>query len=169
MPNSWDEILPNCWQGSRPPIGNAVRDAGFATLVLCEAQYQPHEQSFPGVEVIRAPMFDDFTKSPPLRDVARAYRAARCAFEVARSNRKVLVCCHAGLNRSGFVSALVVHLATGASGKACVARVKSRRGPHALSNPIFAGMIERLLPTSPTASRSTQPDRTDQDPLPASS
>jgi protein-tyrosine phosphatase len=151
-----DRILPNLWQGSRPPVGDAVKDAGFDALVLCEDQFQPHENQFPGVEVIRAPMIDDPTQPPPLKSVLKAYRAARRAFEIARSNRKVLVCCHAGLNRSGFVCALVAHLTTGASGNQCIALIRARRSIHALSNPKFAEMIGRLKPATQTVSR-TEP------------
>ena len=53
-----DEVFPNIWQGSQPPLGSVVAEHGFDVLVLCAVEWQPDASEFTGVEVLHAP-FDD--------------------------------------------------------------------------------------------------------------
>lgn len=135
-------ILPLLWQGGRPPTGNRLHTYGFHALVLCAAEYQPDAHLFPGVEVIYAPNDDNFGQITR-EQIEGALAAARQTAALVRSGRKVLVTCWAGINRSGLVSAISVHLLTGWSGVACIRHVKSaRRG--ALRNPAFQEVLCRL-------------------------
>jgi len=133
-----DEIAPGLWQGSAPPIGNAVARAGFDTLVLAAQEYQPSVDSFPGVrKLVRLPIGDE-----PI--TVAAWRAAvATAGDVTRSRQdggRVLVTCQAGLNRSGLVSALSLIMLDGMTGRQVVARVRSRR-TGSLFNPSFVAAL----------------------------
>jgi protein-tyrosine phosphatase len=137
------------WQGSAPPEGSALRDAGFDVLVLCADEHQPYADRFPGVHVIHAPN-DDNPRRYPSEEERR--RACLVAMEVARrveeGGQKVLVTCQMGMNRSGFVSALATHILTGFGGKKCVELVQKNRRPRAgfkpLCNPRFVEQLEAL-------------------------
>ena len=127
-------------------------------LVLCAREYQPpHElppqmdgipgfrqaSPFPGVKTVYAPN-DDYGAWPPEReDLAQALRAARQVAQALKLERKVLVTCWQGRNRSGLVSALALHLHLGCSGLEAIRIVKkARRG--ALTNPQFNEVLSRL-------------------------
>ena len=61
-----------------------------------------------------------------------------------RSDRgRVLVMCHAGRNRSGLVSALIIRQLLRCSGAGALAHVRSRR-PHAVANTVFAAYLGSL-------------------------
>lgn len=136
-----DFIYQGIWQGSQPPTGPAVRAAGFDLVVLCAQEYQPPDEEFPGVDVVHAAN-DDGDRSSR-EQLGGAIKAARRVADAVRKGKKALVTCHMGLNRSGLVSALAVHMLTGWSGKKCVSVVKGRR-PCALSNKHFVQMLSRI-------------------------
>jgi len=98
---------------------------------------------WPGVEVIYAPLDDDFDEPPP-RDVLRGavYAGRMVALRLAE-RRKVLVTCWQGKNRSGLVSAIGLHLHLGISGKAAARIVQTRR-KGALRNPQFCTLLDGL-------------------------
>jgi protein-tyrosine phosphatase len=135
-------ILPRLWQGRRPPMGDRLRIHGFQALVLCAAEHQPDAHLFPGVEVIYAPNDDNFGQITR-EQIEGALAAARQTATLVRSGRKVIVTCWAGINRSGLVSAIALHLLTGWSGVACIRHVKGAR-PGALRNPAFQEVLCRL-------------------------
>jgi len=133
-------IKAGLWQGSAPPVGDAVRKSGFDVLVLCAEEYQPPASAFPGVEVIHAPNDDSKLTRTQL---AGALQAAHRAALALKQGKQVLVTCRVGWNRSGLVSALSLHLLTGKSGGECVGLVqRGREG--ALGNPYFVAALERL-------------------------
>lgn len=111
-------------------------------------EYQFHGEPidfvpFPGVRVIYAPNDDDPITPPHREHLAVALRAAREVSDGLRHGLKTLVTCWAGLNRSGLVTALSLHLLTGCSGFDAVRLVKRHRR-HALSNPQFVDVLCRL-------------------------
>jgi protein-tyrosine phosphatase len=128
------------YQGSLPPEGLGVRNLGFDALVLCARQYQ--DGRYEGIMVLKCPM-DDAT----LTEVEwnRAVDAAVRVSNLVRQHKKVLVTCRMGINRSGLVSALTVHLLTGWNGRECVRYVQLCR-PGALSNGSFVRALEKRLP-----------------------
>lgn len=145
-----DEIAPFLWQGSLPTPGPAVREAGFQVLVLCAREYQLKPEEFPGVRVIHAPN-DDSVMFPLTREkLGVAVGAAREVADAVRTGKKALVTCAAGLNRSGLVSALTLHLLNGWAGDHCVAvvrkfRPRSRVHPgRTLRNADFLMALNRL-------------------------
>lgn len=137
-----NQIAPNLWQGAAPPIGGTVAAAGYTMLVLCAEEYQPAAGYFPGVEVVHAPNDDNF-ETITREQAATALAAARRVEAALRQGRKVLVTCRMGLNRSGLVSGIALHLFTGMPGPACVKAVRTARR-RALRNPVFSAMIGRL-------------------------
>jgi hypothetical protein len=142
-----DEIYPGLWQGGRPPLGDHLREAGFSLLVLCARENQHPPESFPGVEVVGAPNDDNFDNPPTREQLQRAKQAANQVIAALQKGRQVLVTCYAGINRSGLVSALVLHDFLGVSGvEACMLIQRAR--PIALTNPQFLNCLSKL-PSKP--------------------
>jgi protein-tyrosine phosphatase len=104
---------------------------------------QHPEEAFPGVRVVYAPM-DDSAYVPKLF----ASRVAILVAREVRAYRRVLVCCHAGLNRSGLVCALSVRCLTGWPGARCLSHVQERRSG-ALCNTAFAQWLIELPTVRP--------------------
>lgn len=144
------EIVPNLWQGSFPRPGEFVRASGFDLLVLCAFEHQEPASSYPGVKVLHAPNYDDGEPEHRLdRDrLEIALRAAQQVADVVKSGRRALVTCAAGMNRSGLVSAIALHLIFGWDGDSCVQRVRNKRehwkGYRPLTNTDFTTAIRRL-------------------------
>lgn len=145
-----NEIVPFLWQGSLPIPGDGVREAGFQVLVLCAREYQLEPENYPGVQVVHAPN-DDSVQFPLTREkLSVAVTAARAVAKAVRAKQKTLVTCAAGLNRSGLVSALALHLLNGWAGDQCIMvvrkfRPRSRVHPgRSLSNPEFVMALNRL-------------------------
>lgn len=69
--------------------------------------------------------------------------AKGAAAHINRTGKAVLSQCHAGRNRSGFMSALIVRELMGCSGAAALAHVRARR-PGAVDNALFAQILEQL-------------------------
>jgi len=145
------EIVPNLWQGSIPPMGSGLAAAGFDYVVLCAREYQPPADAFRGVQVIHAPNDDD-PRRPASREMLRtALEVAREVSVAMHRSRNCLVTCAAGMNRSGLVSALALHLAFDWAGLKCIQTVRERRGPagdgyQPLSNPQFVAALQQLRP-----------------------
>lgn len=57
--------------------------------------------------------------------------------------KRILVHCGAGLNRSGLICVLIVRKTTRCSGSEAVDLVRAARGPIALSNPYFSHYLTR--------------------------
>lgn len=117
--------------------------AGFQVVVLTAAEHQPPAARFRGIEVIHAPYHD--TRQPDPLDIAQAKIAGRKVAGALASGKRVLVTCHMGLNRSGFVSALALYMLYEGrlSGRDAVVIVQTGR-PGALFNRRFVEMMESL-------------------------
>jgi protein-tyrosine phosphatase len=133
-------IVRGLYQGSKPPVGGAVRRCDFDLLVLCAMEYQPPAEEFPGIVVWHAPL-DDAQLSR--REWKLAVEAARLAAEIMRAGGRVLSTCQAGRNRSGLVSALTLHLLTREPGEKIVNYIQRKRNG-ALTNPSFVAALNRL-------------------------
>ena len=143
------EIVPNLWQGSFPIPGTTLQRAGFKVLVLCASELQFEEDTFPGLNIIRAPNEDSKHLSRLRLRIALA--AAKDSAKAIRAGQRVLVTCAAGLNRSGLVSALTLHALYGWSGPKCIQQVQQKRVSSlvcpdltALCNPKFVEVLSRL-------------------------
>lgn len=118
-------------------------------MVLCAAEYQLPAHLFGGVEVVYAPN-DDSAEGANPQPVRVALAAARQVQAAMMSGRKCLVTCWAGINRSGLVTGISLHLATGWPGDQCVRHIRARR-KNALGNPHFSRLIRALGTKRPAA------------------
>lgn len=133
-------VLGNMWIGSAPPIGWTVSQH-FDCLVLSAMEYPPGSTCFPNVERLAVTLNDD--GSPMQKpEMAEAVRAAGKVLAWLKARKRVLVTCHAGLNRSGLICALVLCKAKGMSPKEAVETVRAARGPNALRNQYFLDFLE---------------------------
>jgi protein-tyrosine phosphatase len=144
-----DEIVPGLWQGSVPPRGNKLRRAGFHLVVLAAREWQLFDETFEGVEVVRAPLDDEDILPIPRGDLRGALQAAHRTAEAIAKGKKCLVTCAAGMNRSGLISALTLHLLYGWPGETCIREVQEGRGPAKdgylpLSNQQFLRFLRNL-------------------------
>ncbi len=147
-----DQIYENLYQGSWPPYGDQLAKRGFNVLVLAANENQDVEL-YTDIEVIVAPGDDDTRESRLIRFLPTWMTAANEVAQRLEEGKNVLVTCMAGLNRSGMVTAMALHLRTGWSGKDCVTHIQACR-EDALCNATFARwLIENLKespgPTSP--------------------
>lgn len=150
-----DEVAPNIFQASIPTRGTLLRDHGFDVVVLCASSYQPPASEFPGVHVIHAPNEDEQDWPPPKFRLQEAMRAAKEVAALVKQGKRALITCQAGLNRSGLVSALVIHLIYGWSGERCVRQVQKRR-EDALFNRQFVAILNRIKAKDPAWTHQTK-------------
>lgn len=146
------EVLNGLWIGNAPPIMSMHERSkpsrpmamDFDTLVLCAEEYQLPGGLFSIPEVLYAPMDDAF--EPVSKQLAStAVRAAKQVIKRLVDDKRVLVTCMAGRNRSGLVCALALHLGPpGLSPDVAVAAVRAARGANALANPFFVRFVHSL-------------------------
>lgn len=84
----------------------------------------------------------------PQESLRVAVGASNVAAQAYLEGQRVLVTCAAGLNRSGLVSALILHRVFGWSGEACIQKIRKQRkhprGLQALRNADFTRSLRRL-------------------------
>jgi protein-tyrosine phosphatase len=140
-----DEIVPQIWQGPWPGTGRYVASSGFGLLVLCAQELQEPAESFPDVKVVYAPNYDDGVHDLT-RDLLKvAIEAARQVEDAYRQGIKCLITCRAGLNRSGLVTGLALHMIFGWDGRTCVRRVQRMRKPYQGVKPLSNRQFVRAL------------------------
>lgn len=139
---SASRIAPKLYQGGVPPIGASLAEKDIHTLVLCAEEHQIAPHFFPGVEVLGCPFVDregHLTRKQWALIHSTAERVARRV----RAQKRTLVTCAAGLNRSGLVTALALTEIYGCSGAEAVRWVqKEREG--ALFNKSFVSYLARI-------------------------
>lgn len=138
-------ILNGLYQGSAP-YGDPemlAHDHNFDVVVLCASE-NPNVGQHVDIEVIEA-LGDDTDNWPMNQEhVEKWHEAARIIAQRVKDGARVLVTCVAGLNRSGFVCALVLHELYGWSGEKCVKYVQSKR-PDALFRKSFKRHLEAFI------------------------
>jgi hypothetical protein len=136
--STYSKILDNLWIGGAPPPQANIGQY-FDCLVLCAHEYQP--DCFPDIQVAFAPMRDDGLLISH-NDALQAVKAAGKTIKWMDQGLKVLVTCYAGRNRSGLVTALTLCKGPMAMPPVkAIAKIKSVRGPDALSNLGFVRFI----------------------------
>jgi len=143
-------VAGSLWQGSFPPLDGRLRKVVDAVVFAAE-ELQPHVHCLYNVMKIYAPN-DDADRAMTEREWEIATKAAAKVRYLVDRDKRVLVTCHAGLNRSGLISALTLMLppTKGArsvrtpscltSGEA-IRLVRRARGQYALSNRYFERAI----------------------------
>jgi len=149
-----NEIVPNLWQGSFPQPGGNVRASGFKLLVLCAVELQRDPSDYPGVEVLNAPNYDHIDHKLNAEDERIALDAGLRVEQAVRAGQKTLVTCRAGMNRSGFVTGIALHLLFGWDGDSIIRLIRKKRpmrnGHRPLSNADFTAALRKLT-SHPTA------------------
>lgn len=135
------ELYPGLYQGSAPPLGGAVKKAGFGALALCAMEYMPPVGSFgKRIYVSRIPLDD----AELLETEAKiAWAAAHGLAHHVTRGTKTLITCMQGRNRSGLLSAMILHIVTGRSGSEIVMRIRSLR-KNALTNTSFVRYLRQI-------------------------
>lgn len=126
--------------GPRPPVGTAVRSAGYSMLVLAADTYQPPIQAFPGVCVLRVGVPDDRHKGLTPTERAKIVRASKFAAQHLASGYNALFTCEMGLNRSALCATLTL-VRLGVPRTQAVAMARRMRGAMALNNPKFVDIV----------------------------
>lgn len=148
----WTEVIPFLWVGGhdyRPPTTEAYKPLGEADTGAIEAAgfqtvvslYSREGCAAPaGVDEQRLAIPDGVLTEVDVEHVqALAYHVATAVAE----NRKTLVRCQAGINRSSLVAALaMVHL--GWEPQEAIAQIRATRSPDALCNLGFVDLIRAL-------------------------
>lgn len=124
-------VIPRLAQGSDPPLGVP---GPFDYVVLCAKEHQEPRL----IRTIYAPLDDG--PPPTKEEVLTAFVAADEATRHWKRGKHVLIVCHQGRNRSGLVMGLVL-LNLGDNAENAIARVRSARGPNALSNRYFRTVL----------------------------
>jgi len=123
-----DRIHGKLFQGAAPQTGGLLGDLGFDVLVLCAEEYQPTADQFPGVETVIHMPSSDYDYIPPTRaHIAMVWETARKVVEHLENGKAVLVTCRAGLNRSGLVTAIALHLWLELTGERACDLVQDKR------------------------------------------
>lgn len=135
---SQSEVAPGLLVGSRPAPG---RHEGIDAIVLSAKEYQLPAESFPGTEVIHAPLDDAPGRSMHESEIETALKTAGQVADRLRRGRRVLVTCWMGLNRSALIAALAMADVYGMEADEIVRRMRRARGMWSLSNSNF----EKLL------------------------
>lgn len=141
---SASRIAPKLYQGSLPPNGDVLRAQGIHTVVLCAEELQPDDWQFgTEIEVLRCPFGDVLGAELPFETQMMVHRTASAVASRVRQQKRVLVTCAMGLNRSGLVTALALTELYGMSGRDAVGQVRRER-QGALFNEQFVAIIERV-------------------------
>jgi hypothetical protein len=135
-------IAPKLYIGSEPPRSAWVGE-NFALLVLCAVEIQPGKDEFPGlVSLGRVPLRDHGTHPRP-GEFEAASRAAGWVSKAVAEQRRTLVTCAMGINRSALVTALALMRLFGLSGPEATTWVRMAR-PGTLTNRHFAAHLAGL-------------------------
>ena len=139
---SRSEVIPGLYVGSKPSPG---RHEGVDVIVLAAMEYQPPAHLFPGTEVIHAPLDDAPGRHMRADEISIATKAADRVARLLRSDRRVLITCQLGRNRSSPIAALAMHDVYGMSADEIIARLRRARGSWALSNPNFEKLLRVVI------------------------
>jgi hypothetical protein len=148
--DAWNEVVPGLFMG-----GHDVRSQSAQACVVGEEfdlvvsltareGYGPS----PGVEHVVARLADAVLDAP---SAARVRELGALVATAVRDDKRVLVRCSGGLNRSGVVVAEAL-LRLGMTPEEAVLAVRRARGPWALTNPAFVAHLNGGQAARPTRS-----------------
>ncbi|MFJ1651721.1 protein phosphatase [Streptomyces sp. NPDC088337] len=144
----WSEVVPGLWMG-----GHEFRThSGRLELAVVRNEFDlvqtllrlPGHGPDPGVEHHVWPIPDGPLDGTQLAGVIRLARAACDALD---QDRRVLVRCYSGYNRSGLVVAHAL-VRQGRSSDEAIRLIRARRSPWALHNELFVDYLRTGLPTA---------------------
>lgn len=117
---------------------NALRAEGISTVICTLHRDDPDLRQQRGLEYIVMPV-PDGKEVPELQ----YHAAVEIVLERLQVNRRVLVHCLAGRNRSGLICGLVIRQIRGVTGKKALTLLRIVR-PTALVNPVFEAYLKGL-------------------------
>jgi protein-tyrosine phosphatase len=128
------------WQGGAPVDFAWVRRTGITVVLdVSNPEIYPAPKDFEGLDYIKMPL-EDTNRLPDLAILDGVVQAVANAY---RGGRKILVHCRMGLNRSGFVDALVLRALFNLTGAEAMKTVQARR-EGSLVNAVFAAHLRTL-------------------------
>lgn len=129
-----DQVSHNLWVGGLPTDAKAV-DKHFDALVLAAREFQDifPVHKYPGTKLLLAPLDDDKLTS---QDKATALSTAIKVHELMQKDKRVLVACAAGVNRSSLIAGLAMILG-GDSAQEAITKIRAQRKPPTGSTPLF--------------------------------
>lgn len=138
------------WQGDIQDAQAAMQEFTIGgprkidALALCAQEVQPPAPA--GMLGLRVRLDDKIPTDKAEADdfVRRGMKASKVVAGWVRSGKLVCVCCYAGLNRSGFVAGMTMLRLTTCTGPQVVEMIRAARGPKALGNSFFEGVILAL-------------------------
>jgi Dual specificity phosphatase, catalytic domain len=130
---TFDAVIPGLYQGDFP--AGTVDWSRFDDVVSLTIEDVPGVRLQVGGLRMHVPIWDDEMVNP-----TGVRAAALTVAERVTAGNRVLVHCWAGLNRSGVVSARAL-MFMGIPVAEAIARVRSARGPYALSNRDFVAWL----------------------------
>ncbi|MFB7115126.1 protein phosphatase [Streptomyces sp. NPDC056291] len=144
----WSEIVPGLWMGAHEFRTNS----GQLELAVVRNEFDlvqtllrlPGHGPDPGVEHHVWPIPDGPLDGTQLAGVMRLARAACDALD---QDRRVLVRCYSGYNRSGLVIAHAL-VRQGRSTEEAIRLIRARRSPWALHNELFVDYLRTGLSTA---------------------
>ena len=139
-PPLYSEIVKNLWQGGTDEDDNIYRGKKRLPTVSDPKPFDVvvtlDSYTLPVGWHVKELRFG-FTDGPVEADIyEEVERISDWAFVEWHAGNKVLIRCHAGLNRSGLVTGLVL-LKSGKKFDEVIELIRSKRGEFALSNPQF--------------------------------
>jgi hypothetical protein len=148
---TFDAVIPGLYQGDFP--AGTVDWSRFDDVVSLTVEDVPGVRLQVGGLRMHVPIWDDEVVDPT------GVRAAALAVaERVTAGKRVLVHCWAGLNRSGVVSARAL-MFMGMPVAEAIAKVRSARGPDALSNRDFVAWLHEEAVAYGSADAAERPER----------
>ena len=148
---TFDAVIPGLYQGDFP--AGTVDWSRFDDVVSLTIEDVPGVRLQVGGLRMHVPIWDD-----EMVDPTGVRTAARTVAERVTAGKRVLVHCSAGLNRSGVVSARAL-MFMGVPVAEAIAKVRSARGPYALSNPDFVAWLHEEAAADVPDDAAERPER----------
>jgi Dual specificity phosphatase, catalytic domain len=148
---TFDAVVPGLYQGDFP--AGTVDWSRFDDVVSLTVEEVPGVQLRVGGLRMHVPIWDDEMVNP-----TGVRAAALTVAERVTAGKRVLVHCWAGLNRSGVVSARAL-MFMGMPVAEAIARVRSARGPYALSNRDFVAWLHEEVAAYDSGAAAKRPER----------
>ncbi len=154
--NLWDEILPNLWQGGTDDydeIGdstyvkkNAKDDASFITPDKFDTVITLYQYANPVGWFVKELRYCVYDSEISELNETELFSVARFAHGEWKNNKRVLIRCQAGLNRSSLVTALVL-IRDGYEPAEAVNLIRTNRLEYCLFNEDFERYILEFDPS----------------------
>lgn len=130
-------IAPKLYIGSKPPA--RVKEHGFYMVVLCAIE-DIRDRDVPTLKVGLVDTEDPMDRM----DITRALHAAHEVNRARKRGKRVLVTCHAGVNRSSFVVALAL-IRRGWTAAGAIDRIRENRIPPIGMTPLCNRMFVKVI------------------------